>query len=115
MNDHRILKIVAIYLLLSGAMSVWYGGGSIVSGGHVGTLLGSVCPISNPHPGIGKTSETENDNCPRLVAKVKALNSSSTGVGLFAIIYGLVSVIIAIGIWVFQGGSKETSSAKTKV
>ena len=115
MNDHSILKIIAIYLLLSGSISVWYGVGSIVSGGHVGTLLGSVCPISNPHPGIYRAPETENENCPSLVAKVNSLNSSSTGIGLFAILYGLISIVVAIGVWVFQGGDKEESSAETKV
>ena len=115
MSDHSILKYLAIYLLLSGALSVWYGGGSIVSGGHVGTVLASVCPISNPHQGIGGASEIESENCPRLVEKVNSLNSSSTGIGLFAIIYGLISIVIAIGIWVHQGGIKEELSAEKKV
>ena len=115
MSDHSILKYLAIDLLLSGALSVWYGGGSIASGGHVGTVLASVCPISNPHQGIGGASEIESENCPRLVEKVNSLNSSSTGIGLFAIIYGLISIVIAIGIWVYQGGRKEELSAETKV
>ena len=115
MSEHSVVKYLAIYLLLSGALSVWYGVGSIVSGGHIGTVLGSVCPISNPHSGIGGAPEIENENCPRLVEKINSFNSASTEIGLFAIIYGLISVVIAIGIWVYQGGRKVELSAETNV
>ena len=98
MKSATILKVTALYLLLFSAISGWYFSNELISGGHLNTLLGHVCPVSLPDTALAEPSVGEHIDCPRLVKKVlhiKNLNNNAASIFFFSsIISGMIGVYI---------------------
>lgn len=100
LSNRTLLKWAAIYLLLSGMAIGISGLSSLGSGAHLGIYLSEVCPASSPYKADGEILE-ENKSCKPLTKIITSIQKKLDGLTVFALIGGLISVILSIFLWLY--------------
>ncbi len=103
-------KFVIIYLIISACLSLWFASGLIVSGGHLSTYLGDVCPESLPDSALAKRGIIEHHTCPKLVSKIKSINRMGTKSALFLLCNFVFSILVVVTLrYIFIKSDEDTN------
>ena len=100
MRDRLVIKILGVYLSVSGAIAIFLGLQLIGSGVHLGFHLNRVCPVSSPFQ-VPDNGSIENSSCSGLVAKIMEILANSEVVSVAAFAYGGCSILITVFLWVW--------------
>jgi hypothetical protein len=92
--------IVALFLILASIVFAFKAMGLTVSGGHLGTLLGNVCPATTlKYDGEAKLDEPE--DCSRLVEKALSIRSQNSSLFPFLMVNSAIFFILGV-VFLFQ-------------
>lgn len=113
MNENGYFRILTAYLLSTGIAAIWFSSASIVSKGHITTLLRNVCPISYDQVYPDGELKEVSENCSMLVDRLDVVLSSTSMLETVTLLYGLISIIGFIFIRYFR--SRATTNPRRQV
>lgn len=87
--------IVALFLILASIVFAFKAMGLTVSGGHIGTLLGNVCPATTLKYN-GEVKPNEPEDCSRLVEKAISISSQNSSLVPFLMINSAIFFILGV-------------------